>query len=47
MQYKGSCHCGHIAYQPKGNPVAAINIRSLENIELEKVPLTHFDGRAL
>ena len=114
MLYKGSCHCGHIAFQvegalagamscncsicqrkgtlmwfvprenlhlrtpdenastytfnkhvikhrfcpkcgmhpygegvdPKGNAMAAINIRCLENIELEKIPVTHFDGRA-
>ena len=31
---------------PKGNAMAAINIRCLENIELENVPLTHFDARA-
>lgn len=30
---------------PKGNAVAAINVRSLENIELESLPVTHFDGR--
>ncbi len=32
---------------PKGNPVAAINIRCLENLDLASVPVTHFDGRAL
>ena len=32
---------------PKGNPVAAINIRCLEGIDLEKVPVQHFDGRSL
>jgi hypothetical protein len=32
---------------PKGNAMAAINIRCLEGIELEKVPVTHFDGRAI
>jgi hypothetical protein len=114
MLYKGSCHCGHIAFQvegtlasamscncsicqrkgtlmwfvprenlhlltpdenastytfnkhvikhrfcpkcgmhpygegvdAKGNAMAAINIRCLENIELDKIPVTHFDGRA-
>ena len=114
MNYKGSCHCGHIAFEvegklegamacncsicqrkgslmwfvprdsmrlstpdgnastytfnkhhikhrfcpvcgmhpygegtdPKGNPMAAINIRCLEDIELDSVPLTHFDGRS-
>ncbi len=42
--------CGMHPYgegvDPKGNAMAAINIRCLENIELEKIPVTHFDGRA-
>ena len=114
MLYKGSCHCGHIAFQiegtiesamscncsicqrkgalmwfvpraqlqlltpdanastytfnkhvikhrfcptcgmhpygegvdPKGNAMAAINIRCLEGIDLEKIPVKHYDGRA-
>jgi len=29
-----------------GNAVAAINIRCLEGIELEQVPVTRFDGRS-
>ena len=32
---------------PKGNAVAAINVRCLEGIDLEAVPVKHFDGRAL
>jgi hypothetical protein len=115
MLYKGSCHCGHVAFQvegnltgvmacncsicqrkgtlmwfvprehlqlltpdenahtytfnkhaikhrfcpkcgmhpygegvdPKGHAMAAINIRCLEGVELEQIPVTHFDGRAL
>jgi hypothetical protein len=43
--------CGMHPYgegvDPKGNSMAAINIRCLEGIELEKIPVTHFDGRAL
>lgn len=31
----------------KGNAMAAINIRCLEGIDLEKIPVKHFDGRAL
>ena len=31
----------------KGNPVAAINARCLEVVELEKLPLKRFDGRSL
>lgn len=30
----------------KGNPMAAVNIRCLEGIELEKIPVKHFDGRS-
>jgi hypothetical protein len=43
--------CGMHPYgegvDPKGNAMAAINIRCLEDVELEKIPVTHFDGRSL
>ena len=43
--------CGMHPYgegaDPKGNVMAAINIRCLEDIELETIPVTHFDGRSL
>jgi hypothetical protein len=43
--------CGMHPYgegvDPKGNIMAAINIRCLEGIELETIPVTNFDGRAL
>ncbi len=32
---------------PKGNAVAAINIRCLEGVDIAAVPVQHFDGRAL
>jgi hypothetical protein len=32
---------------PKGGRIAAINIRCLEGIDLESVPVQHFDGRSL
>jgi hypothetical protein len=32
---------------PQGNRMAAINIRCLEGIDLDKVPVQHFDGRAM
>lgn len=35
------------AVDPKGSPMAAVNIRCLEDIELDKVPVTPFSGRAL
>jgi hypothetical protein len=31
---------------PKGNAIAAINIRCLTDIELESVPVHHYDGRS-
>ena len=115
MLYKGSCHCGHVAYEvegeidramacncsicqrkgsllwfvprdkfklltpeenaatylfnkhrirhrfcpvcgihpyadgvdQKGNPMAAINIRCIEGIDLDAIPVGHFDGRSI
>jgi hypothetical protein len=42
--------CGIHAYgegtDPKGNRMAAINIRCLEDIDLESIPVKHFDGRS-
>ena len=32
---------------PKGNRMAAINIRCLDGIDLEKIPVNHYDGRAV
>ena len=32
---------------PTGNAVAAVNIRCLDGIDLDAVPVEHFDGRAL
>jgi hypothetical protein len=36
-----------VATDPKGNRMAAINIRCLENIDLGLVPVNPYDGRAL
>jgi len=30
----------------KGNAIAAVNVRCIEGIELEKIKVTHFDGRS-
>ncbi|MBE0624657.1 MAG: GFA family protein [Burkholderiales bacterium] len=42
--------CGMHPYgegvDPKGNAMAAINIRCLEGIDLESVPVNMFDGRS-
>lgn len=32
---------------PKGHAVAAVNIRCLEDVDPDAVPVTRFDGRAL
>ena len=32
---------------PKGNRMAAINIRCLTDIDLDAIPVTHFDGRSM
>jgi hypothetical protein len=32
---------------PKGNAIAAINIRCLEGIELDSVAVQHYDGRSI
>lgn len=32
---------------PQGNRMAAINIRCIEDIDLDAVPVQHFDGRSM
>jgi hypothetical protein len=44
-------NCGIHPYgegvDPKGNRMAAINVRCLEGIDLDKIPTQHFNGRTL
>jgi len=44
-------NCGIAPYSegtaPTGKEVAAVNIRCLEGIDLESIPVKHFDGRAI
>lgn len=44
-----TCGMHPFAYgtDPKGNEMAAVNIRCVEDIDLEKVPVQHFNGRAM
>jgi len=35
------------ATDPKGVPTAAVNLRCLEGLDLDGVPVQHFDGRSL
>ena len=30
----------------KGNAIAAVNVRCLEGVELDRITVTHFDGRS-
>ncbi len=43
--------CGMHPYaegtDPKGNAMAAVNVRCLEGIDLESVATSHFDGRSM
>jgi hypothetical protein len=43
--------CGMHPYgegvDPQGNQTAAVNVRCLEDIDLDAIPVTHFDGRSL
>lgn len=43
-------NCGIHPYgegtDPKGNQMAAINVRCLDNIDLDAVAVTHYDGRS-
>jgi hypothetical protein len=43
-------NCGiHVfgeAIDPKGNAVAAVNLRCVENIDLAAIPVKNFDGKA-
>ncbi|OEZ49438.1 MULTISPECIES: GFA family protein [unclassified Duganella] len=43
--------CGISPYSegvaPNGDAMAAINIRCIEGIDLESIPVTHYDGRAI
>jgi hypothetical protein len=50
IQHRFCPNCGIHVYgegtDPKGNRVAAVNVRALENIELDVIPVQHFDGRS-
>jgi hypothetical protein len=51
IQHRFCANCGIHPYgegtDPKGNRMAAINIRCLEGVDIDAVPVQHFDGRAL
>jgi hypothetical protein len=35
------------ATDPKGNAMAAVNLRCIQNIDVDAVPVHHFDGRSI
>ena len=35
------------ATAPSGEAMAAVNVRCIEGIDLQAIPVTHYDGRAL
>ena len=51
IQHRFCAKCGihPFAYgvDPKGNKMAAINVRCLQGVDVEKLPVQRFDGRSL
>jgi hypothetical protein len=49
IQHRFCPTCGIHPYaegvDPKGNPMAAINLRCIEGIDLDAIPVQHYDGR--
>ena len=50
IKHRFCATCGIHPYgegiDPKGNRIAAINVRCLEGISLSSIPVSHFDGRS-
>jgi len=50
IKHRFCSHCGIHTFgegvDPKGNAMAAVNIRCLEGIEVETIPVMQYDGRA-
>ncbi|MFT3734464.1 MAG: GFA family protein [Rhodocyclaceae bacterium] len=51
IQHRFCKVCGILPFaeaaMPDGTPMSAINIRCLEGIDLDAIPVTHYDGRAI
>lgn len=51
IQHRFCPDCGIHAWgegsDPKGNRMAMVNVRCLEGVDVEALPVQHFDGRAL
>lgn len=50
IQHRFCKACGIHAFAeavgPNGTPMAAINLRALEGVDLDAIPVKHFDGRS-
>ena len=51
IKHRFCAHCGiHVfgeGTDPKGNAVAAVNLRCVDGIDLATIPVQHYDGRAI
>lgn len=51
IKHRFCSNCGIHAFaegvDPKGNRMVAINLRCLEDVELDSIPTTNFNGRAM
>ena len=48
--YQGSCHCGQTSFEVDGEikgAMAAVNIRCLDGVDLDAVPVQHYDGLSM
>lgn len=47
-RFCGTCgiHLYAEGTDPKGNRMIAVNVRCLEDIDLDAIPVTHYDGRS-
>jgi len=51
ISHRFCTECGIHAYglgvDPKGNEMAMVNVRCLEGVDQDALPVTHFDGRSM
>jgi hypothetical protein len=51
IKHRFCAACGIHAFgeatDPAGHPMAAINVRCLEGVDISSLPVQHFDGRSL
>lgn len=50
IHHRFCSHCGILSFgesEHGGQPMKAINIRCLDDIDLDKIPLQYFDGKSI